>query len=118
MRASRGFAEVLIEAVSWVSSDEIASSRVLQDAREKVNKEVERCTHTAPKFSKDGRVALLRIDSGYQVHPVICTRWAGTLKGAKRLQMIMVSRLQHYTHVYYLTLNESLSFFRWRTQVP
>lgn len=46
--------------------DEIGRSNVLQDARDKVNREVERCTHTAPKFSKDGRVALLRIDSGYQ----------------------------------------------------
>lgn len=46
--------------------DEIAKSSVLQDARDKVNREVERCTHTAPKFSMDGRVALLRIDSGYQ----------------------------------------------------
>ena len=46
--------------------DEIARSAVLQDARDKVNREVERCTHTAPKFSMDGRVALLRIDSGYQ----------------------------------------------------
>lgn len=46
--------------------DEIAKSGVLQEARDKVNREVERCTHTAPKFSMDGRVALLRIDSGYQ----------------------------------------------------
>jgi hypothetical protein len=45
---------------------DIAKSSVLQDARDKVAKEVERCTHTAPKFSKDGRVALLRIDSGFQ----------------------------------------------------
>lgn len=48
--------------------DEIARSSVLQGARDKVNREVERCTHTAPKFSMDGRVALLRIDSGYQGH--------------------------------------------------
>lgn len=46
--------------------DEIARSEILQEARDKVNREVERCTHTAPKFSMDGRVALLRIDSGYQ----------------------------------------------------
>lgn len=46
--------------------EEISRSGVLQDARDKVNREVERCTHTAPKFSMDGRVALLRIDSGYQ----------------------------------------------------
>lgn len=97
--------------------DEIARSAVLQDARDKVNREVERCTHTAPKFSMDGRVALLRIDSGYQgesfmvyiiillenpaditsvpVHPVIATRWAGTLKSAKKLQMIMVENPGH-----------------------
>lgn len=68
----------------------------------------------------DGRVALLRIDSGYQgeffescedslgrksnfcdyrwiptVHPVIATRWAGTLKSAKKLQMIMVENPGH-----------------------
>lgn len=75
--------------------DEIARSGVLQDARDKVNREVERCTHTAPKFSKDGRVALLRIDSGYQVHPVIATRWSGTLKGAKKLLCIMVENYGH-----------------------
>lgn len=46
--------------------DEIARSGILQEARDKVNREVERCTHTAPKFSMDGRVALLRIDSGFQ----------------------------------------------------
>lgn len=93
---------------------DVAKSSLLQEARDKVAKEVERCTHTAPKFSKDGRVALLRIDSGYQggfrkvsyyetkalmiivaVHPVIATRWAGTLKGAKKLQMIMVENPGH-----------------------
>lgn len=55
--------EILLKAKT---PEEIARSGVLQDARDKVNREVERCTHTAPKFSKDGRVALLRIDSGYQ----------------------------------------------------
>ncbi|KZT58728.1 DHH phosphoesterase [Calocera cornea HHB12733] len=68
---------------------EIATNRDLVAARQRVNLEVERCTHTPPKFSKDGRVALFRIRSGYQVHPVIATRWAGHLK-TKKLQMIMV----------------------------
>ncbi|EPQ27884.1 uncharacterized protein PFL1_04628 [Pseudozyma flocculosa PF-1] len=60
----------------------------LYEARDAVALETERCTHTPPKFSKDGRVALLRIRSGYQVHPSIATRWSGTLK-SKRLQVIM-----------------------------
>ena len=29
------------------------------------------------------------------VHPVIATRWAGTLRGAKKLQMIMVENEGH-----------------------
>ncbi|KZO93868.1 DHH phosphoesterase [Calocera viscosa TUFC12733] len=68
---------------------DIAPNRELIAARQRVNVEVERCTHAAPKFSKDGRVALFRIQSGYQVHPVIATRWAGYLL-AKKLQMVMV----------------------------
>ncbi|PCH32970.1 DHH phosphoesterase [Wolfiporia cocos MD-104 SS10] len=60
----------------------------LYDARAEVRAEVERCTHTAPVFSGDGRVALVRISSGAQVHPLIATRWASTLKSA-RLEMVM-----------------------------
>ena len=83
----------------------------LRDAREEVNQEVKRCTHVAPKFSGDGKVALLRIESAAQVHPVssyqklpllqmwqtltfldkvIATRWAGHLKSSK-LQVVMVA---------------------------
>ncbi|KAL9932718.1 hypothetical protein V8E36_008417 [Tilletia maclaganii] len=58
-------------------------------ARSAVAAETERCTHTPPKFSRDGRVALLRIQSGFQVHPSIATRWSGTLRGAKKLQAVM-----------------------------
>ena len=46
--------------------EDISASSFLNDARDRVAKEVERCTHTAPKFSKDGRCALLRINSGFQ----------------------------------------------------
>ena len=69
---------------------EISSNTVFLAARARVNTEVERCTHVAPQFSKDGRVALLRIHSGYQVHPVIATRWAGYLR-ARNLKLVMVS---------------------------
>lgn len=54
---------------------EILSNRRLLDARAEINEEVERQTHTPPKFSKDGKIAVLRIDSAAQVHPVIATRW-------------------------------------------
>ncbi|PWZ01790.1 DHH phosphoesterase [Testicularia cyperi] len=60
----------------------------LYEARDAVSLETERCTHTPPKFSKDGRVALLRIKSPYQVHPSIATRWTGALK-SKHLQVVM-----------------------------
>lgn len=63
----------------------------LYAAREAVTKELERCTHTPPKFSKDGRVAVLFISSPYQVHPGIATRWSGALRGAKKLQVVMVA---------------------------
>ncbi|CAO1630611.1 unnamed protein product [Sympodiomycopsis kandeliae] len=61
----------------------------LYELRQKVSEETEKCTHTAPKFSKDGRLACLFIDSAYQIHPGIATRWSGALRGAKNLQVIM-----------------------------
>ncbi|KAK4547040.1 hypothetical protein LTR36_001261 [Oleoguttula mirabilis] len=62
----------------------------LQAARAEVNAEVERCTHTAPKFSPDGKVAVFRIKSEAQVHPVIATRWSGHLN-SKALEIVMVA---------------------------
>lgn len=59
-------------------------------ARAEVNAEVERCTHTAPKFSADGKVAVFRIRSEAQVHPVIATRWAGHLN-SKALEIVLVA---------------------------
>jgi hypothetical protein len=69
---------------------EILQSRRLASARLEINEEVERCTHTPPKFSKDGRVAVLKINSKAQVHPVIATRWASHLK-SKYLEIVMVA---------------------------
>lgn len=42
----------------------------------------------APKFSKDSKVAMLRISSMAQVHPIIAMRWAGFLK-SKALEIVM-----------------------------
>ncbi|KAK0113788.1 hypothetical protein ONS95_014038 [Cadophora gregata] len=69
---------------------EILKNRRLAQAREEINIEVEKQTHTPPKFSKDGKIAVLKINSKAQVHPVIATRWAGTLK-SKALEIIMVA---------------------------
>lgn len=81
----------------------------LIDAKDSTSKETTRWQGAAPKFSKDGSIAIIRIESGYQsessdfkrgtnptdhhrlVHPVIATRWQGTLRKAKTLVCIMVS---------------------------
>lgn len=73
---------------------DVLSHEDLLDARAEVNAEVERCTHAAPKFSSDGRIAVFRISSQAQVHPVIATRWAGHLKSSK-LQVILVANDSH-----------------------
>lgn len=59
-------------------------------ARAEINAEVERCTHAAPRFSADGAVAVFRIASEAQVHPVIATRWAGHLS-SKALRFVLVA---------------------------
>jgi len=69
---------------------EVLSNPRLLAARREVNAEVERCTHAAPKFSADGKVAVFRIRSEAQVHPVIATRWAGHLK-SNALEIVMVA---------------------------
>lgn len=71
-------------------SDVIKNNPRLRAAREEVNAEVERCTHAAPKFSPDGKIAVFRIRSEAQVHPVIATRWAGHLQ-SKKLEIVMVA---------------------------
>lgn len=62
----------------------------LISARQAIGDEVERCTHAAPKFSPDGKVALFRIRSEFQVHPMIATRWAGHLQ-SKNLEVVIVA---------------------------
>ncbi|KAK5017629.1 hypothetical protein BJ546DRAFT_837308 [Cryomyces antarcticus] len=72
------------------SLTELLQNKDLLAARSAVSAEVERCTHSAPKFSADGRIAVLRIASQAQVHGVIATRWAGHLKSEK-LEVVMVA---------------------------
>lgn len=72
------------------SPAELLNNKALRAARAEVNAEVERCTHTAPKFSADGKIAVFRINSAAQVHPVIATRWAGHLQSTK-LEVILVA---------------------------
>ncbi|GKT50992.1 uncharacterized protein ColSpa_11173 [Colletotrichum spaethianum] len=72
------------------SPKDLLTNKTLLAARSEVNTEVERCTHTAPKFSADGRVAVFRISSQAQVHPVIATRWAGHLASSK-LEVVLVA---------------------------
>ena len=76
-------------ATTTTPSTILTNPRLLA-ARSEVNAEVERCTHTPPKFSADGKVACFRIRSAAQVHPVIATRWAGHLS-SKALEIVMVA---------------------------
>lgn len=73
-----------------LSPTDLLKNRTLLAARAEVNAEVQRCTHTAPKFSSDAKVAVFRINSAAQIHPVIATRWAGHLSSSK-LEVVMVA---------------------------
>ena len=81
---------------------EVAANAFLKLCRLDVNAETERWARTPPRFSADGRVALITVASGFQselgnahklvdysVHPVIATRWAGTL-GRKSSKLVMI----------------------------
>ena len=69
---------------------EIMRNKRLNEARLEIADEVERVTHTAPKFSYDAKIAVFRITSAAQVHPIIATRWAGHLQ-SPRLEIVLVA---------------------------
>ncbi|KAH7058889.1 DHH family protein [Macrophomina phaseolina] len=69
---------------------DLVNHKELNAARAEVQAEVERCTHTAPKFSRDAKIAVFRINSAAQVHPLIATRWANHLSSAK-LEVVLVA---------------------------
>jgi hypothetical protein len=78
--AARRTAECPV-AIAWSAIEsakvpkDIATSKGLHAARALIAQKVEQHTHTPPKFSKDGRFALLTISCADQIHPIIATRW-------------------------------------------
>ncbi|GAA5859280.1 hypothetical protein JCM8547_008950 [Rhodosporidiobolus lusitaniae] len=61
----------------------------LLESKERTSAETTRWQGAPPVFSKDGKIAVIKVDSGYQIHPVIATRWCGTLRKAKTLVCVM-----------------------------
>ncbi|WYZ38055.1 hypothetical protein EsH8_II_001561 [Colletotrichum jinshuiense] len=72
------------------SPRDLLTSGPLLAAKVEVNAEVDRCNDTAPQYSADGLVAVIRVDSPAQVHSIIATRWAGYLT-SPRLEVILVA---------------------------
>ena len=60
----------------------------LMKAKNEASREIEKWTRTAPQFSADATVAVIKISSPAQVHPVIAQRWSGTLS-SKKLEIAM-----------------------------
>nr|XP_031863515.1 uncharacterized protein CI109_000765 [Kwoniella shandongensis]KAA5530587.1 hypothetical protein CI109_000765 [Kwoniella shandongensis] len=76
------------------SPGDMASNAFLKLCKLDVGAETAKWARTPPKFSTDGRVAVVTIDTGFQVHPVIATRWAGTLgRKSKNLLMVMCANI-------------------------
>ncbi|KAG2500992.1 hypothetical protein HYH03_000814 [Edaphochlamys debaryana] len=66
----------------------------LRAAREALKEEMARLAPTPPRFSADGAAALLAVESGWQVHPLIPQRWAfrlGSQDRTGRLRAVMAS---------------------------
>jgi hypothetical protein len=70
------------------SPKDLLTNGRLQVARAEINAQVEMHTHTPPHFTPDGRIAVLKIKSAAQIHPVIATRWAGYLN-SKALEIVV-----------------------------
>ncbi|OCF45106.1 hypothetical protein I317_00907 [Kwoniella heveanensis CBS 569] len=67
---------------------DMANNAFLKLCRLDVGDETAKWARTPPKFSADGKVAVVTVHTGFQVHPVIATRWAGTL-GRKSTKLLM-----------------------------
>ncbi|KAK6711585.1 hypothetical protein SNK05_006013 [Fusarium graminearum] len=79
--------EALAEASAPI---DIMKNESLGAARKEVNEEVRKHARVPPRLSLDGRIAVIRIKSEYQIHQVIATRWAGHLTSPK-LEVILVA---------------------------
>lgn len=66
----------------------ILTSKALKEASAEVQSETLKWARTPPQFSADATIAVLTINSPAQIHPVIATRWAGTLKSQK-MEVVM-----------------------------
>lgn len=74
--------------VSAPGPGRILTSEALKEASAEVQRETMKWARTAPKFSADATIAILTINSPTQIHPVIATRWAGSLKSQK-MEIVM-----------------------------
>ncbi|KND04201.1 uncharacterized protein SPPG_01634 [Spizellomyces punctatus DAOM BR117] len=75
---------------SDITSGQSSELETLTACRAEINAEIQRCARIPPKFSPDGKIALIRITSAAQVHPVIASRWSNSLKSSKLL-FVMVA---------------------------
>lgn len=57
---------------------EVLGNEILLSARAEVYEEVGKHIYTPPEFSKDGKIAVFRIHSAAQIHPLIAARWVST----------------------------------------
>jgi single-stranded-DNA-specific exonuclease len=62
-----------------IAKGDSAEIESLRECRREVSSELKKFFRLAPKFSKTQKVAMLRFSSPTQIHPLIATRWAGTL---------------------------------------
>eukprot|EP01117_Protostelium_nocturnum_P014776 TRINITY_DN5657_c0_g1_i1.p1 TRINITY_DN5657_c0_g1~~TRINITY_DN5657_c0_g1_i1.p1 ORF type:complete len:500 (-),score=187.92 TRINITY_DN5657_c0_g1_i1:301-1800(-) len=82
--------KALLRAKSPSEVLESGDSEELRKAREMINGEVSRWSKTPPVFNDTGTIALIRINSPCQIHPVVATRWSNSIKSSK-LIMLMCS---------------------------
>lgn len=62
------------------SPADVVKDSSLTAARAEINRELGRFAWATPRFSGDGKIAILRINSATQIHPVIATKWAAYLQ--------------------------------------
>ncbi|KAJ3299671.1 hypothetical protein HK104_007742 [Borealophlyctis nickersoniae] len=84
-------------SASDISQGKVTDVPHLRDCRSQVASEIQRCARAPPRFSDDGRVALITISTPYQIHPIIASRWSNTLKG-KSLHIVMVANTGYLPH--------------------
>ncbi|KAF8427431.1 hypothetical protein EV426DRAFT_640691 [Tirmania nivea] len=78
------------DPAEWPTPKQIMSgtwgSQQLRDAvtrltklQERSNAEMDRLKRVPPKFSSDGKIAVIEIASPWQIHPLLASRWVGLL---------------------------------------